>query len=194
MTPRLPLEVLERIIDDVAAHYDRFSSIKACALVCHSFLPSCRKRIFANVILNAQYASSPTSDVLNHLLSNSPHLAVYIRNLAYYINEMEFVTEIFLWLLPMFKKLVNLQKLSITYLHSRKLDWMSLSTRKVLLALLHLPTLTSISLSTIRNFPVADLASCVNLKKLRIHSSSLECSIPSRTPVVVRHDISASNH
>ena len=131
------------------------------------------------MILNAQYASSPTSDVLNHLLSNSPHLAVYIRNLAYYINEQEFVTERFLWLLPMFKKLVKLQKLSITYFPpapGRKLDWMSLSTRKVLLALLHLPTLTSISLSTIRNFPVADLASCVNLKKLRIYS--LECLIP----------------
>ena len=51
MTPRLPLEVVERIIDDVVEYnhnYDgNISSIKcfkACALVCHSFLPLRRKQ------------------------------------------------------------------------------------------------------------------------------------------------------
>jgi hypothetical protein len=98
MAPRLPLEVLERIIDDVAEYDDDLidypSSIKACALVCHSFLPLCRKHIFAYVTLNARNSSSPTSDDLNHFLSNSPHLAVYyIRTLDYYVNEKEFVTK-----------------------------------------------------------------------------------------------------
>ena len=181
MAPELPLEILEQIIDDIAVYMnvDKLSSIRACALVCHSFLPLCRKHIFASVILNAHHDSSPTSDDLNHLLSNTPHLAVYIRNLKYYVNKKEFIENRFSWLLPMFMKLVMLQELNISYLYSesgRKLDWMSSSERKVLLPLLHLPTLTSISLSSIRNFPVTDLASCVNLKKLRIHSS--ECSMP----------------
>ena len=91
---RLPLEVLERIIDDVAKYnddlIDSLSSIKACALVCHSFLPLCRKHIFASVTLNARHPSSPTSNDLNHLLSNSPHLAVYIRNLDYHVMQKEF--------------------------------------------------------------------------------------------------------
>ena len=183
MAPRLPLELVERIIDDVAEyddnHIDKFSSIKACALVCHYFLPLCRKYIFASVILNtAQRLSPPTSDDLNHLLSNSPHLAVYIRKLDYNVDKEEFVAERFIWLLPMFKKLIKLQKLSIISMRSGsgKLDWMSSSERNVLLPLLHLPTLTSISLSSIRNFPFADLANCVNLKKLRIQY--LECSTP----------------
>ena len=183
MAPRLPLELVERIIDDVAEyddnHIDKFSSIKACALVCHCFLPLCRKYIFASVILDTGAAPrhTPTSDKLNHLLSNSPHLAVYIRNLFYCVGEREFAAERFLWLSPMFKKLVKLQKLSISYWRPfGRLDWMSSSERNVLLPLLHLPTLTSISLSLIRNFSLADLASCVNLKTLQIQS--LECSTP----------------
>ena len=183
MAPRLPLELVEQIIDDVADNdIDKFSTIKACALVCHCFLPLCRKYIFASVILHTRWEGRiPTSANLNHLLSNSPHLAVFIRELDYRIDEREFVAEKFAWLLPMFKKLVKLQKLSIRYSPSgphsvfgRMLDWMSSSERKVLLPLLHLPTLTSISLSSIWNFPLADFASRVNLKKLRIRS--LECS------------------
>ena len=179
MAPRLPLEVIEHIIDDVARNDDHvvdnnFSSIKACALVCSSFLHLCRKYIFGYVSLNDpvvwRFASSPTSDDLNRLLSNSPHLAVYIRTLYYHVNKKEFVTKRFSWLLPMFKKLVRLQKLTIIHKRSVQLDWMQSSERKVLLPLLQLPTLTSISLVRIRNFPLADLAGCVNLKDLRIRS------------------------
>ena len=185
MMPRLPLEVLERIIDDVAKYNDdltidnlssNWTSIKACALVCHSFLPPCRKHIFATVTLNARNSSSPTSDDLNHLLSNSPPLAVYIRKLYYLVNKKDFAAHRSQWLLSMFKKLVKLRKLSIGYfpsLRGGRFDWMS-SGRKVLLPLLHLPTLTSINLDTIWNFALADLASCVNLKKLQIWSS--ECT------------------
>ena len=74
--PKLPFEVLGRIIDDVVKYndlIDNLSSIKACALVCHSFLPVCRKHIFDSVTLNIQNSSSPTSDDLNLLLSNLPH-------------------------------------------------------------------------------------------------------------------------
>ena len=34
--------------------------------------------------------SSPTSDDLDHLLANSPHLAVYIRKLDYHVSKKEF--------------------------------------------------------------------------------------------------------
>ena len=183
MSARLPFEVLEQIIDYVAAFpeydgrlRDNFSSVKACALVCPSFLPLCRKHIFASVTLDEL---SSTSDDLNHLLSNSPHLAEYIRVLDYHVTEKEFIKKRFSWLLPMFKKLVKLQKLSISYSSCtrdapNRLDWMSSSERKVLLPLLHLPTLTSTSLSSFRNFALEDLAGCVNLKELEIEF--LECS------------------
>ena len=184
--PRLPLEVVEQIIDLVAAKteflyykYEDFPSLKACALVCHSFLALCRKHIFTYVALNRRHPDSPTStsDDLNHLLSNSPHLAVYIRDLDYNFSEKEFDAKRLPWLSSMFKKLVKLQVLNISYLRpviGSKLDWMSSSNRKVLLPLLHLPTLTSISLCRIRNFALADLAGCVNLKHLDFWC--LECS------------------
>ena len=180
MAPRLPLEVVNLIIDDLAKYDYKLSSIKACALVCHSFLPLCRKHIFASVTLSDRYPSSSTSDDLNHLLSNSPHLAVYILNLDYHLNKKykkEFIKKRVLWLLPMFKKLVKLQCLTLNYYpYSSRIkvfDWMSLYERKVLLPLLHFPTLTIINLGRIVNFPLADLAGCVNLKKLEIQS--LEC-------------------
>ena len=169
MTPRLPLEVMEQIIDDVARNRNNLSSIRACALVCHSFLPLCTKHIFASVTLNAP--ACPTSDDLNHLLSNSPHLAVYIRELGYHVSKKEFVAKRLPWLLAMFKKFVKLQELIISYSSAARdngLDWMSSS--KVLLPLLHLPTLTSIGLSSFSNFSLADLAGCVNLKDLWIES------------------------
>ena len=186
--PRLvPLEVVEQIIDIVGAKteefYDQFEdfpSLKACALVCHSFLALCRKHIFASVALNRILRPiSRSSDDLNHLLSNSPHLAVYIRKLDYEFNENEFLPKRLPWLSSMFKKLVKLQQLRIMHYSSSwrtlaPLDWMSSSERNILLPLLHLPTLTSISLSEIQNFPLADLAGCVNLKRLQI--CSLECS------------------
>ena len=179
----LPLDVVEKIIDIVGAESEEYCnqfedlpSLKACALVCHSFLALCRKHIFAHVALGP---SSRPSDDLNHLLSNSPHLAVYIRKLDYQINENEFVPKRLPWLSSMFKKLVKLQKPKISYWGSdsepgRRLDWMSSSERNILLPLLHLPTLTNISLSTIQNFPLADLAGCVSLKELQIYS--LQCS------------------
>ena len=186
--PRLPLEVVEQIIDIVGAKSEIYKkrlkdlpSLKACALVCHSFLALCRKHIFASVTLNDldQRPHSLTSDDFNHLLSNSPHLVVYIRELEYNVNKEEFVAKRLPWLSSMFKKLVKLQALSIRYWGSysgpgNKLDWMSSSERKVLLPLFHLPTLTSISFSKIRNFALADLAGCVNLKTLDF--GDLECS------------------
>ena len=183
--PILSLEVVEQIIDMVAAksesqhkQFDDFPSLKSCALVCHSFLALCRKHIFGFVILNRRRPFiSPTSDDLNQLLLDSPHLAVYIRKLDYFVTNKEFVKKRLPWLSSMLNKLVKLQKLDIHYSHpqrSRRLDWMSSSARKVLIPLLHLPTITNITLSTIRNFAIADLAGCVNLKKLRI--GQLECS------------------
>ena len=190
--PKLPLEVVEQIIDILGAksglYYKQpkdLPSLKACALVCHSFLALCRKHIFAYVALHKRHTIRPTSNDLNHLLSNSPHLAVYVRTLDYYVNENEFVPKRLPWLSSMFKKLVKLQKLKITYSStqgrrmpayspSARLDWMSSSERNILLPLLHLPTLTSIGLSRIQNFALADLAGCVNLKQLQIYC--LECS------------------
>ena len=89
-----------------------------------------------SVTLNARRPSSPTTDDLNRLLSNSPHLAVYIRTLYYFVNRKEFITNRFSWLSPMFKRLVKLQRLNIIYKTSaqgRNLDWMSSFERLVII-------------------------------------------------------------
>ena len=107
--PRLPLEVMERIINDVADDKGNclisyYSSIKACALVCHSFLPLCRKYIFAFVTLNVLFQPlchlSFTSDRFNRFLLDSPHLAVYFWTLDYHVNEKELVAKNLPWLPP----------------------------------------------------------------------------------------------
>ncbi|KAF8805819.1 hypothetical protein BYT27DRAFT_7191978 [Phlegmacium glaucopus] len=172
--PGLPLEVIGEIIDQVATEDDsKLSSTKACALVCHSILPLCRNHIFASMTLGARQAGYTTKD-LNYLLSKSPHLAVYIRNLVYYVEKRDILIQRSSSTL---KKLVKLQTLNICYsvsMPDRKLDWMSPLIREALLPLFHLPTLTSISLFAIQNFPLTDLARCVNLKKLQV--AFIECS------------------
>ncbi|KAF8805818.1 hypothetical protein BYT27DRAFT_7191977, partial [Phlegmacium glaucopus] len=174
--PSLPLEVIGEIVNQVSTKDDsKLSSTKACTLVCHSILPLCRNHIFASVTLNERYPPSNTTSDLNYLLSKSPHLAVYIQKLDYHVNLLETLTK--RWLLSLFKKLVRLRMLNMYYsvtIPGKKLNWKLPRTQKVLLPLLHLPTLTTICLFAIQNFSLADLAGCVNLKNLQ--KAFLECS------------------
>jgi len=123
--PSLPPE--GPIVDAVATGDDsRLFSTKACALVCHSMLPLCRNYIFASVTINAPSSRSPTTDDLYFLLSASSHLAMCIRKLVYHAVAVEFFTEKWKQLALVFKKLVKLETLHISYsviMPSRKLDW-----------------------------------------------------------------------
>ena len=163
-TSSIPLEIHETIIDFLAEDDKNFLPIKACSLVCRTFLPLCRKHIFASIVLN-NGPRSPTTCMLERLISTSPEIADYIRKLDYNIAVDDFTSPL---IQECLKRISRLQFLAVRHYNMQKLDWSSNHLRPALLHLLHLPTLTHFKVFAIDKFVASDLAPCVNLKKLDI--------------------------
>ena len=167
-TPSIPLEIHETIIDLLAEDDKNFVPIKAYSLVCRTFLPLCRKHIFASIVLN-HGPRSPTTRMLERLISASPEIANYIRKLYYNIAVDDFTNPL---IQECLKRISRLQFLAVRNYNGRKLDWSSNHLRPALLHLLHLPTLTHFTVFAIDKFVASDLAPCVNLKILDIGSDT----------------------
>ncbi|KAF8966544.1 hypothetical protein BDZ97DRAFT_2073981 [Flammula alnicola] len=171
-TSTLPFEIEETIVDILATEDDEdLSSVKACSLVRQEFLPLCRKHIFASVVLNDcnVVSPSPTTPMLERLLSKTPEIAYYIRKLDYNIVLQDFTSPSTQGCL---KRISRLQFLRVWHYGRWKFDWSSNRLRPALLHLLHLPTLTHLDVFAIDNFVLSDLTPCVNLKRLDIGQST----------------------
>jgi hypothetical protein len=113
--------------------------------------------------------SSPTTLAFFRLLREAPEIADYIRILYYGIRIAD------LTIPSIQESLTRISKLESLYISnshfdipSLRLDWSNNLIRPALLHLLHLPTLTHFTVSTIDDFVVSDLIPCVNLKYLNI--------------------------
>ncbi|KAJ7220094.1 hypothetical protein GGX14DRAFT_585515 [Mycena pura] len=71
-----PLEVVDIIIHQL--HFD-LAALKACSLVCRSWLPSCRTQLFRHLELHPTGRASPAN--LYRFLSDAPQIAPYIKEL-----------------------------------------------------------------------------------------------------------------
>ena len=162
----LPFEIEEIILDILDAEDDEdHSALKTCSLVCQAFLPICRKHIFRSIILNGYYnvVSPPTTHTFEHLLSETPEIADYIRKLDYTIQLADLAN-------PSIQALNRISRLEFLTVRDHtipRIGW-SNPIRPTLLHLLHLPTLTHFKMTDIKDFVVSDLIPCVNLKYLDI--------------------------
>jgi hypothetical protein len=173
-----PLEIVETILDLLAEDDEGHSALKTCSLVCNAFLPTCRRHIFESIVLDGKYnTSSPTSHssscAFDRLLRQTPGIADYVRKLDYNAlfehSSLESLTRI-----------SRLKSLTI-----RRIDWRKTPIRPALLHLLHLPTLTHVKVTKIKDFVVSDLITCFNLKYLDVGSGtsvSTEDTFPSTLP------------
>ena len=167
-----PLEIEETILDFLAEDDKCHSALKTCSLVCHAFLPICRKHIFGSIVLcNVTDMVPPFTGLTLHrferLLRETPEIADYIRKLVLdYDNQITDLTSSLIQ--KSFKQISRLEFLTIPCNIVRKLDWSNNPIRPALLHLLHLPTLTHFKMSMIDNFIVSDLIPCVNLRFLDI--------------------------
>lgn len=194
-TPVFPPEIEETIIDVLADNEDQ-SSLKTCSLVCQAYLPICRKRLFASVVLNDDLnpgAPRLTTAVLERLLSARPEIADYIRKLKFNIRVEDLTNPT---IQESLKRLSRLESLTVQHRNRPKLDWSNNSIRPALLHLLHLPTLTHFKISYVDNFVVSDLVPCVNLKHLDIghHTTAADtASFPGTQPTrsVRLHELTA---
>ena len=166
----LPLEIEETVLDLLAEDDKGHSALRTCSLVCKAFLPICRKHIFERIVLNNRDVSSPSPTTLafDRLLRGTPEIADYIRVLYYDIQNADLTIPS---IQNSLKRISRLESLWITTSYDSdapRLEWSNYPIRPALLHLLHLPTLTHLTVSIIDDFVVSDLIPCVNLKYLHI--------------------------
>ena len=177
------LDVCEIVIDILALDKnDHLNSVKKCALVSQAFLPLCRKHIFATIkIGDPSWSSEPShSDTdegsyhaledFTQLIKRTPAIGNYIRCLQFYFMENDLRT-----MLDDFpralQQLTILKSLAIQAAYLEEVfNWRALPwpVRNALLRLMHLPSLTTLTLGGIENFLVTDLVHGTNLRCLQV--------------------------
>ncbi|PPR04590.1 hypothetical protein CVT24_012018 [Panaeolus cyanescens] len=85
----LPIEILELIIDHVAASLE-IKHLLSCSLVCKTWLPLCQQRIFAqSTVLSGKDSKAHLEGGLVYALTNNPSLSQYIKALKIYFRPDE---------------------------------------------------------------------------------------------------------
>ena len=164
--PVLPFDVIGHIIDILFNDgTEGLQYVKDFSLVCHSFLPLCRKHIFSCISINMGFPRNyDKGEAFGRLLLESPDIAIYVRKLKIYIKSSNSHFLVSFPVLP----LTMLQSLTISYCGYPYLvaDWAKLpsSTQRSFVNLMHLPTLTHLDLKRISGFPISNI--CTNIKHL----------------------------
>ncbi|KAF8969233.1 hypothetical protein BDZ97DRAFT_1915577 [Flammula alnicola] len=171
--PAVPLDIVEVVFDILAFDDEEFTSLKACSLICRAFLPLCRKHIFASIKIDAPYDhlsephQFPYIYLFRNLLTTTPEIADYIRELHFGIRYGD--EQYFIGLAEILKGCTRLSSLTLFHRYG-KVDWKSLPlpVADALLCLINLPTLTSLELGGMQNFPISVLTPCIQLRHFRI--------------------------
>jgi len=181
--PDLPLDVCGIIIDILASdrHDPGLNSVKKCSLVCQSFLPLCRKHIFATIKIDdppgtLEPSHSDSDEGPHHVLEEFMELIKHTPGIGNYIRHLELSFEEYDDLDDFPRTMQCLTRLeSLTISQCNELfDWRSLKwpVRNALLRLLQLPTLTTLALCFVSNFLVTDLVHGTNLRRLELKSTT----------------------
>ena len=172
--PVLPFDIIGNIID-ILFNDDTKSLqyVKDFSLVCHSFLPLCRKHIFSSITIDIgekplKYRND--DEALWQLLLETPDIARYVHKLKICARPYEHKSKCFLE--PVSPQLTGLQSLTIfnsNLWHPMLWSKLSSSSQRSLLNLMHLPTLTHLDVSRISSFPKSNLIFWANVKHLSAH-------------------------
>lgn len=174
--PALPLEIIGNIIDMLVDDgTNDLQHVKAFSLTCQSFLPLCRKHLFFSVhviITNTGMRYAHRSEEFGYLLRDTPVIARYIRRLEIrlYIVHPQPTVLYFPGCIP---RLLTRLQLLVLVNEQREDPWYIKNWNSIppliqhsLLSLMHLPTLNSLDLKWIDNFPISSLITCTNIKHL----------------------------
>ncbi|KAF9477042.1 hypothetical protein BDN70DRAFT_881598 [Pholiota conissans] len=183
----LPLDTIETIVEIISIDYPQV--LGPFSLVCHAFLPICRKRIFASVTLDTS-CEKLFKRRIN--LSCIPRIAFYIQDLYFGISVTDFDDHT----IPVaFKHFTRLQSVKFVFISSfskAKGPWSSSPLRLALLYLLRLPSLVSLQVYGIEGFILEDLACCPNLQSLDLDRVEKLSTAPAAAPdaAIVLHSLS----
>ena len=185
-SPAFPFDIISLIIDIVGENDDT-DLLNELALVSHSFLQLCTKHIFANIDLhdgNMRHNTKASSKKgFIKLVKNKPDVARYIRKLKYQLDKDDCsnsrqssptnsvsVNDDDQLLPTLSNFLATIPSLGSFDIYGNCMDWRSLdsSLTSSFLHLMHLPTIKSIDLNSINNFPGYGLFGANNLHRLDI--------------------------
>ena len=174
--PHLPLDIVETIIDLLAAEVDDsyylladYTHLKACSLASKLFLPITRRHIFSTLTFlsfphpGAQRDHLPKA--FNNLLDRTPDITSCVRTLSYSILESDFVdTEV----QRLLGRLPELRVFNLLHAGGSHNTWawssIPLDHMSILYGIMQLPTLTSLGLTAFSKFPASILASMTQLE------------------------------
>lgn len=78
-TPKLPIEILEFIIDSLTSDV---ASMKTLSLVCHALVYRCRRHLFSSIHIRTHLITE-----FVELINNNPSIVVLIKRLFLYICD-----------------------------------------------------------------------------------------------------------
>ncbi|KAJ7510359.1 hypothetical protein B0H11DRAFT_1958637 [Mycena galericulata] len=133
----LPLEVVDLIITEL--HFD-LPALKACSLVCRSWIPSCRIHLFRHLQLRPTGRGSPEN--WNAFLSNSVDIIPYIAEISIFCERSSWVS----WdpVLPtLLGKLQNIEQIE---LHGCDLPWLPTPFTSAIYTLFRSPSMQRVTL------------------------------------------------
>ncbi|KAF8804779.1 hypothetical protein BYT27DRAFT_7340066 [Phlegmacium glaucopus] len=172
--PFLPFDVIEYIVDiyiEDLDNADYLQNVKALSLTGPLFLHLCRSHMFysIDIIITNSSHYSDTTEAFGELLSTTPEIARYIRDLKIYIAEPNIKSTHFFSQVP--QQLTALLSLRVS---NSDLDWnlVSSSMQRSILDLMHLPTLRYLCVGRMENFLVSNLIPCSNLRRLFVRQFS----------------------
>ena len=177
LAPVLHLDIIENVVDILFNDdAEGLKYVKTFSLTCQSFLPLCKKYIFASIEIQVgNYRSSRrTDEAFKRLLLETPAIAKYVRHLTIRIiydrqsksrHSFDQVRQ----------RLTRLKSLTISLWRPMKFaltNWNNIpsSMQCSLTNLMHLPTLSRLCLEFIKNFPILDLLTCANLKYFSVNN------------------------
>ncbi|KAJ7500616.1 hypothetical protein B0H11DRAFT_785703 [Mycena galericulata] len=179
----IPHELVAAIVDELE---DDHASLKACSVVATAFCSPSQRHLFRSMWLHrgnwkhytpaqqtlhkGTLAPSGTIEGVHSLLLESPHLASYVRDLSIDLPEStneEVSLELVL------RVVSNLDRLVISGMTVRW-DELTIALASTILDVLTRPTLSSLHLLNIRNFPVTTIHRVLSsMKVLSIHHTTL---------------------
>ncbi|KAF9563251.1 hypothetical protein CPC08DRAFT_816742 [Agrocybe pediades] len=176
-----PVEIIEAVLSALVEDDNNLEALKACSLTCHALLPHCRKHIFGTITIRPPFSTgficaSPIR-LFGQLIRNSPEIATYVRHLRLGLQIEDFSYE---ELPDVLGQLTQLRGLFIWFCSGYTvLDWKHMPVRfwpirSSLLRLLLSPTVTSLKLHNIVNFPISTLMQSTSLKELHIEKLTIE--------------------
>lgn len=194
VTPALPPELLESVIDEVGRSND-IPTLRACALVCSTFVLRSQSHLFKTVDLDKSVPRHRYYRRFHNLLVSKPHIGTYVRYLRlgddseddYGLTKGKGGIGGHSWLsnaktLPQTLSLLpRLEGFSLTF-NSEMMDWNDIppDIRLALEQVFFLPSLQCVSLEFITFFPPKLLSSFSRLKYLGL--SCVEAGIPLYLP------------